>query len=51
MEEIQNYEKATTNTYIVEKMEKLLYKGLAQKDQEIIAYQLKELKTETLYKE
>ena len=44
--EVRNYEEAQRNTVIVEKMEKLLYKGLAQKDHEIVAYKMKELKLE-----
>jgi hypothetical protein len=51
MEEIKNYENASMTTAVVERMEKIMVKSMAQKDKIIMAQRLHELELEKRHNE
>lgn len=51
LKELQKYETASVNTVVVERMEKILYRSLAEKDKVIVAQRLSELEIEKRHKD
>lgn len=49
--ELNRYESASVSTLVVERMEKIISKSLAQKDQILLAQRLHELELEKKHKE